>query len=254
LTLQVDLTGLEALTGTVADSANTFNAPLLAYRAGFSASQKAVSYEGYYTWAMTGPGYSFGSAKIAPDGTSRLKLSLSDGVTATASGLISSNGQMALYVSLYRGEGSLLSWLTFTNSTAALSTNAALWFHDHDFSLTNLSLWLGAYPTTVTGTNAFGAGSVSVQFSGGNLVNSPAKTVALDPNGIGGSFSNLSLTVSSTPGIYPGLGAGMFTGSYKDPASGKTIRFNGAVLHPTETGYGFFNTGNSPGPVVIQPQ
>ena len=63
LTLQVDLTGLEILTGTVSDVNNFFNAPLTALRS----SPAATADEGCYTWAMPGAasnapaGYSYGT-------------------------------------------------------------------------------------------------------------------------------------------------------------------------------------------------
>ena len=53
LTLQIDLSGLETITGAVSDTNDTFNAALTAFRAGFGASHPATGYEGYYAWAMS---------------------------------------------------------------------------------------------------------------------------------------------------------------------------------------------------------
>jgi hypothetical protein len=268
LTLQVDLSGLKILTGTVSDTNNTFNAPFTAYRAGFSASHRAANYDGYYTWAMPGApgnapaGYSYGTATVSAAGGVHLSIFLSDGATAIAAGSLSTNGQMPLYASLYGGKGSLLSWLSFTNSSNSLSTNGAFWFKDmvirgsyaNGFTLTNLFLWLGAYTAEGNGANALNSASVSVQLSDADLTNSIAEPIALNPNGIGGSFTNIVVTISDSAGVFTGLNAGMFTGLFKEPVSGKTIRFNGAVLHPLPAGYGFFTSGDLSGAVFIQPQ
>ncbi|MGD0812082.1 MAG: immunoglobulin domain-containing protein [Verrucomicrobiota bacterium] len=268
LTLLVDLTGLETLTGTVGDANDTFNAQLTARRAAFAPSHRATDYDGYYTWAMPGAagnapaGYSYGTAAVGAAGGVRLSLFMSDGANATASGEISSNGQMPLYASLYGGKGSLLSWLSFTNSSGGLSTNSAFWFKDggapgsysNGFTLTNLSLWMGAFPAAVAGTNALNAANVSVLLSGANLTNSIAEVIAVNPNGIGGSFANIVVTISDSAGVFTGLSAGTFTGFFKHPVSGNAVRFNGAILHPLPAGYGFFTTGGLSGAAVIEPQ
>ncbi len=268
LKLQVDLTGLETLTGAVSDASNTFNAQLTACRAGFSASNRATDYKGYYTWAMPGApgngpaGYSYGTATIALTGGVRLSLFFGDGATASASGSLSTNGQMPLYVSLYGGKGSLLSWLSFTNSSSSLSTNGAYWFKDrvtrgsdpNGFTLTNQFIWMGAFPAAHLGTNALNAAGVSVQLSGANLTNSITKAIALNVNGIGGSSGNVVVTISDSAGVFTGLGAGMFTGLFEDAMSGSTIRFNGAVLHQLPAGCGFFTSGGLSGAVYIEPQ
>jgi hypothetical protein len=277
LTLQVDLTGSETLTGTVSDTNNTFNAQLTAFRAGFSASHPAANYEGYYTWAMPGAagnapaGYSYGTATIAAAGGVHLALFLSDGTTTTASGSLSTNGQMPLYVSLYGGKDALLSWLSFTNFSSILSTNTAFWFkgvvnvdpppdpspyrtsspvtkdtYTDGFTLTNLTLLMGAYTAEAKGTDALDAPSVSVQLSAADLTNPISNTIALNSSGIGGSSASTAMNLSDKTGL--------FSGSFKDPTSGKTVHFNGAILRSLPAGYGFFTSGGLSGAVVIDPQ
>jgi plastocyanin len=259
LTLQVDLPGLEMLTGAVGDVNNTFNAQLTACRTGFDASHKATNYAGYYTWAMPGAatnapaGYSYGTAAVAAAGDVRLILFLSDRTITTASGSLSAYGQMPLYVSLYGGKGSLLAWLSFTNSTSIHSTNGAYWLKDtvasgsyaNGFTLTNLLLWLGEYSAEEIGTNALDAASVSVRLSDADLTNSIAGAVILNPNGIGGSFTNIVLTLFDS--------TGMFTGTFKEPDSGGMVRFNGIVLRSLPAGYGFFTRDDLSGAVLITP-
>jgi hypothetical protein len=268
LTVQVDLSGLETLTGMIADASNAFHAQLTAFRAGFSATNHATFYQGDYSWAMSGAagnapaGYSYGTATIAGAGGVHLSLFLSDGTITSASGLLSTNGQMPLYASLYGGKGSLLSWLSFTNSSNSPSTNGAYWLKDRvargpypsGFTLTNLFIWMGAFPAAHPGSNALNAANVSVQLSGADLSNSITEAIALNVNGIGGSFPGIVVTIAGSTGVFTGLRAGMFTGLFTDPASASTVRFNGAVLHPLPAGYGFFTSGDLSGAVLIEPQ
>jgi hypothetical protein len=278
LTLQVDLTGLQTLTGTVADTGSTFNALLTAYRAGSSTSQTAANYEGYYTWIMTGgsgntpAGFSYGTARITAAGAVHLSIFLSDGTTTAAAGSLSANGLMPLYVSLAGGKDSLLSWLSFTNSSLILSTNGAYWFkgpvpvpsppsspynpyrvqelvaknaYNGGFTLTNLTLLMGAYTAEPKGTDALNASSVSVQLSGADLSSSISNVITLSTSGVGGSNTSATVNISDKTGL--------FSGSFKDPISGKMVHFNGAVLHPAAAGYGFFISSDLSGTVVLDP-
>ena len=259
LTLKVDLTGLEMLAGTVSDVNNTFNAPLTAFRAGFGASHKAADYNGYYTWAMPGgtgdapAGYSYGTATIAPAGGVRLTIFLSDGTRTTASGALSTNGQTSLYAPFTAEMARFFLGCHSQIPPTGFPTNDAFWFKEsvakgsypNGFSLTNLSLWLGRYAAEGNGANALNSAAVSVQLSDADLAAPVSQSVTLDPNGIGGSFTNIVVTMSDN--------SGMFTGLFKNPVSGKTIRFNGTVLRSLPAGYGFFMSDNLSGAVMLAP-
>ena len=251
LTLQVDLSGSGTMTGTASDD-QTFNAQLNAYRPGFSTSNKATDYSGYYTWVMPGSpsngpaGNSFGTATISGTGGVHLTVSLSDGTSTTASGSISPNGVIPLYVSLYGGKGSLISWLSFNDSAAILFTNGAFWFKNADFALTNLSLLTGAYSAEGAGVNALNASSASVQLSGANLATPISETISLNANGAGTSSNNLTANLSNK--------SGLFNGSFKDPTSNKTAHFHGAILRATPSAYGYFIANDVSGAIFVQPQ
>jgi hypothetical protein len=275
LTLQVDLSGLEMLTGTVADASNTFSAQLTAYRAGFSASSPATAYEGYYTWAMPAAsgiapaGNSYGTAKVAAAGGVQMSLTFGDGTTTTAAGSLAQNGWMPLYVSLYSGRGSFLAWLSFNKSSGSLSTNGVLWFNDgiplfkvdaagnpvpvtvatgpfpDGFTLTNLSLFMAPYSAAGKGTNALDSANVAIQLTGADLTNSITDTIALNSSGAGGSSATTSVNISGKTGL--------FTGSFKEPVSGATVQYAGAVLQPAQWGYGTFISGGLPGAVALAP-
>jgi hypothetical protein len=275
LTLQIDSSGLETLTGTVTDSGKTFDAQLTAYRAGFSASTPATAYEGYYTWAMpaaTGiapAGNSYGRAAIAAAGGVQLGVTLGDGTTTTAGGSLSANGLMPLYVSLYNGEGSFLAWLSFTKSSGTVSTNTAYWFKNpialfkldaagnpvpvtvatgpfpDGFTLTNLSLFMASYAPEGKGINAIDSTDVVIQVSGADLTNSISNSIALSSSGVGGSSATIAVNISDKTGL--------FTGSFKDLVSDKTVNYGGSVLQPFKSGWGTFIGGGLSGAVVIEP-
>ncbi len=275
LTLQAAVSGLETLTGTVADSSNTFKAQLIAYRTGFSASSPATAYEGYYTWAMPaapgiGPdGNSFGTATVSKSGGVQLSVSLGDGATTTAAGALSSNGLMPLYVSLYNGTGSFLTWLSFVKSPSSLSTNGAYWFKDplilsrpdaagNPVAIKvnpcwpfprwlhleqSVSFLMATYTPEAAGINALNASDVSVQLSGADLTNSISNSIALNSSGNGGSSATTVLSVSDKTGL--------FTGSFEDPTTGKMTHFNGAVIQQLNGGWGTFIGGGLSGAVDI---
>jgi hypothetical protein len=275
LTLQVDLSGSGTLTGSVADANNLFNSQVTAYRAGFSKSSPATEFEGYYTWAMPAvsgiapAGNSYGAATVAPAGGVQLSIALGDGTTTTSSGSLSTSGLMPLYVSLYSGQGSLLAWLSFNKTSGSPSTNGAYWFKDplalfkvdasgnpvpvivktgpfpDGFTLTNLSLFLGTYAAPGKGTNALDSINASVLLLGADLTNSITDTITLDSSGVGGSSASTSVNISGKTGL--------FTGSLKDPISGATTRYAGAVLQPWQLGYGTLSGGGLSGGVVIAP-
>jgi hypothetical protein len=275
LTLQFDMSGLETLTGTVADSSNTFNAQIIAYRAGFSASNPATAYEGYYTWAMPAvpgiapAGNSFGTATVSPSGGVQISVSLGDGTTTTAAGALSMNGLMPLYVSLYNGNGSLFAWLSFVKSSSSLSTNGAYWFKNQaalskldasgnpvpvtvatgpdpdGFILTNLSLFMASYAPEGNGINALDATDVVINLSGADLTNSITNSIALNSSGMGGSSATTMVNISDKTGL--------FSGSFLDSISDKTVKYEGAVLQPFQAGWGTFIGGGLSGSAVIEP-
>lgn len=260
LALQVDLSGLQTLTGTVTDTNHSFDAQLTAYRAGFSASDKTTAFAGNYTWAMSGAasnapgGYSYGTASVADTGAVHTGVFLADGSSSTFAGSISTNGVMPLYVSLSAGKESFLAWLTFTNSTTDLSTNSAFWLKSSGgkglyatgFTLSNLSLLMGAYSAPAKGANALGASTVSLQLSGAGLMGTNTDSVTLNASGTGTDANQAALSVNGHTGLV--------SGTFKDPASGKTIHLNGAVLKQLPAGYGFFIDNNESGAVVVEPQ
>jgi hypothetical protein len=292
LTIKVDLSGGETLSGMVSDSSNSFNAQLYAYRAGFSAANLAKNYEGYYTWAMPAvsgiapAGHSFGSATVLAAGAVQMSLILGDGTKTTAAGSLSTTGMMPLYLSLYGGKGSMLAWLSFSNSAGTLSTNGAYWFRD------SITLFKDPPPARVTGpsryavkTDLFPSGVVPITVATGpfpdgfTLTNLWLYVAAYTPEakGINAfdaasidvqlSGADLTNTVSNTIAVNSaGVGGssatlsvsvsgktGLFSGSFKDSVVNAPARYQGVVIQPWLTGYGNFISGGLSGATLIEP-
>jgi hypothetical protein len=145
-----------------------------------------------------------------------------------------------MYVSLYVGKGSVMSWLTFTNlSTSDVSGNL-VWTKlagasptSYPLGFTNGTKVVGSvYVMPLDLGKALNLSGAVVSFSGGNVttpfnnvvsVNAGSQVVNLSPNAM-----NLQITKNT----------GLFAGTVQDPASGQTYAFGGVVLQKQNAGYG----------------
>jgi len=137
LHLEMDLSpGAPLVTGTLSDGAWT--ADLIADRAVFDQKTTPAPQAGRYNFVIApvasyGPGSSdlkeSGSGKIFVEKSGRAQLTgtLSDRTRFSASGIIGADGQLALYVPLYKGEGMVLSWIRFADSSADDLNGAMIW-------------------------------------------------------------------------------------------------------------------------------
>jgi hypothetical protein len=253
LTLSLDLSGVNGLTGSIVcastNSTNAFDASLQAYR---EISWNS-DYIGYYTWAMngslfgggTGPeGYSYGTATIPAKGEAVLSLYLSDGVSTIAKGGLTEGGLWPLFLSLNGSQGSLSGWLTF--ATNGLTVNTMEWFkrpvvhgyYTNGFALTNLPLVLSPY---LKGTNSLGSSNVVVQLSGDDLTNTLIDLVTL------GAGTNFSVMDTNHIAVSLDLKTGIFSGTFIDPADGEGAPFRGALVQPSQEAFGFFLPTNDLG-------
>ena len=128
------LTGQAAdqVTGSVSDG--VWTAPLLGDRAVFGITNVAPQL-GVYTFTLltdsngdSAPSYgSYGKATVKTNGAVVLSGALSDTAGINQSTYISKTGQWPLYVPLYKGAGSLLGWVTFTNQPTLKLTGDVSW-------------------------------------------------------------------------------------------------------------------------------
>ncbi|HXJ72653.1 MAG TPA: Ig-like domain-containing protein, partial [Candidatus Dormibacteraeota bacterium] len=133
LDLALDLGGgSDRVVGHVTDPQGGWTAELSGDRALIYSGSNPWPYQGHYTLVFTNRdsaiqlGDSFGTVNINR-GRITLSGSLADNTPVTQSVPISKDGQWPLYVALYGGKGSLLSWVAVgTNSSSAESMAGAL--------------------------------------------------------------------------------------------------------------------------------
>jgi hypothetical protein len=272
LTLQLDLSGVNPLTGSVSNSAQSWTASLSAVRAAFGASLPATNYEGNYLLAINGAsdpaaapaGYSFAQASISANGNVTLNGTMADGATFTAvSGTaISQDGDWPLYGSLFSGKGSVLAWVRFPGHTAPsqMTSGRASWFetagsgshyYTNGFSLLTdqLGLLVNRYQAPPRGAAVLPEVNYTVQVFGGNLGPGFSENITINTNNAvvvpGLNTNKLSLTNNA--------GAGTFAGSFVSPATGSNTALKGVLLPATDAGFGYFLGTNQGGGVLIQP-
>jgi hypothetical protein len=249
------------VTGEVSDG--SWIAQLLADRATFNATTNPAPFAGKYTMAIPGlangadspNGDGFGS--IVVDGAGRLRLTgeLADGTKLSQSVPISANGQWPLYISLYGGKGSVLSWITFANQITNQLTGLLNWtkptvltskyypmgfIHESDVHGSSYR------PPTGTTNRVLNWSDGQVVLTGGNLGNGFANRVILKSNNKISNTSSNKLDATIT------LSTGLFSGRATDPLTGKPVPFRGALLQSLQCGTGYCSGTNRFGCVQLQ--
>ena len=179
---------------------------------------------------------------VNTSGGVRLVGALADGTIVSQSATLSGSGQWPLYLSLYGGKGSVLSWVTFTNRPADDLNGLLSWIKPalprvryYRAGLTNETLLAGSvYARPIGATNrVLNLTNGVVVLSGGNLAAISTNSVTLNaPNKVLNLSSNkLALRIS--------LPNGLFAGSFKDPDSGRTFPLRGALLQKQGLGSGY---------------
>jgi hypothetical protein len=227
-------------------TSSNWMATLLADRAVFNTRTNPAPYKGKYTLMVSGQtgdaslpaGYGYGRMSVSPGGMGSFAGKLADGTVVSKSAPLSKNGNWPLYVPLYAGNGSILSWMTFTNQAnddvnGALSwiklPNAKARYYPDGF--TNDCQAVGSAYVPPVHSNILDLTSAQLEFCGGNLRCSFTNFLTLGLNSKVSSSSN-HLTMSFT------LANGTYHGTVLDPSSGNACQFSGAVLQKMNAGYG----------------
>lgn len=269
VTLQLDLSGVAPLTGSISNVAQSWNGSVRAVRAAFGRALPATNYAGNYSLAITGPdsansppGSSYAMITVGSDGSVVLNGRLADGTPLTSDGAaISQAGEWPLYSSLFAGKGSVLSWINFPAHTAPGATaSAAMWFetaasgpyYTNGFNLlTNqLAVQLDCYLPPSRGIAVLPGINYSIQIFGGGLSAGLSNNLAINSN------NSVAVTGSNTNGLSITLNpaAGSFTGRFTNSALRGPVPFNGILLPDSDTGLGYFLGTNQAGAIIIQPQ
>ena len=259
--LQLDMTpGTDRLSGQLSDG--TWSAELAAHRTVFNVKTNPTPFAGHYTLIIPGfaddptlpGGDGCGSVTVLGGGTVALAGTLADGTVMTQRAPLSKEGHWPLYVSLYGGKGSILSWVTFTNSTnvggrlnwnkPALATSK---YYRDGFSIESM-LTGSAYSPPVSATDrilSFSNGVVV--WSGGNLSQPMTNNVVISPN------NKVTLPASGKTVLTIAPATGLLRGSVSDATTGKLFLFKGALLKGWDSGAGYFLGTNQSGRVTLLP-
>jgi hypothetical protein len=147
-----------------------------------------------------------------------------------------------LYAPLYTGQGSLVSWLTFTNRSSDDLNGRLSWIkpttrgaHYYAAGFTNQYDVVGSsYIAPAGGADkALSLTTATISFARGNLPANFSNSLACTSAGRLSNVSTNKLSLSFT------LATGAFRGTVTDPCTGKCLPFNGAVFQKADTGYGF---------------
>jgi hypothetical protein len=269
--LQLDLSGVNPLTGSISNTTQAWTASLSAIRSAFGAALPATNYEGNYLLAINGAtnpavapaGYSYATARISPDGGVTLSGTMADGAVFTATGAaISQSGDWPLYGSLFSGKGSVLAWVKFPGHSgpSQMTSGQALWFetagrgshyYTNGFSLlTNqLALFVNHYVAPPKRVAVLTGVNYTVQIFGGNLSTSLSDNVTINSNNAvvtpGPNTNKLSIIINATEGT--------FSGSFVSPVTSGTTALKGVLLPDNNTGCGYFLGTNQGGGILIKP-
>jgi hypothetical protein len=241
----------------------TWTAALGGDRAVFNSRTNRAPFAGAYTVVLPGQdgdplapaGNGFGSVRVSPNGIAALAGTLADGTKVSQSVSLSRGGQWPLYIPVYSGKGSVLSWLTFTNTLTNDLDGAVSWIKPgnpraryYPAGFTNQCVAVGStYAAPRFSTNqVLDLDAASVEFCGGDLTNAFTNSVAFLPSRIVSESTNrLSLSFSRSTGT--------FRGTVADPTSGKSLSFSGAALQKQGAGYGLLLGAAQSACVVIAP-
>ncbi len=258
LSLQIQSTnGIPQIDGSVSDG--VWMAELLADPAWSDLTDHP--YYGAYTLMIPGQPDAtyepagFGHATVTVDwaGNILLQGKLADGEIITQSVPISKNREWPLYVSLYGGKGSILSWITFTNRSSDNLAGPLSWIKPslpgavyYPGGFTNEAMVSGTLYTPPTTNRLLNFSAGQVVFSGGGLSQPLTNSVTLDP-------LNRVINLTGNPMTFTiSLVNGTFTGTFRSPASAPTRTFEGVLLPLQNAGYGFFLGTNQSGQVRLE--
>jgi hypothetical protein len=253
----------DQITGRIADTNAAWRAALIADRATFDArTNPATNFANRYTLLIPGSantpaepaGDGAGDFAVDTHGYVRFTGVLADGSPMAQQVPLSKNGAWPFYVSLYRGGGSLLGWLSITNSAQPDLGGLVSWsrpagrspkVHTNGFTLD--SMLIGSFYRPPGTNTIFEPTNAIVVFSEGNL---------------GGSVTNDVMLARNARVAYPGTNklkltltqkTGRFTGSVTPPGTKRSVSFKGAILQKQGYGGGFFLGTNESGRVYFSP-
>jgi hypothetical protein len=253
LTVQLTLDlvdGTDQITGTISDG--TWTASVLAHRAVFNKTDNLAPQAGRYTLIVPGDdqdaanqpgGDSFGTVTVDAGGNVKFSGVLADGTKVSQRVPLSKNGWWPLFVPLYSGSGSILSWVGFVESSEASFTGVFNWIKP---AQPNGKLYMDGFtvqrefsgssyrPPTNSLDRVLQFSEGGVEFSAGDLAEGFENEVILGDNNKVSNLGINRLTLSIT------LSSGLFSGSVTPPDGTRSVSFRGALHQKQNYGSGFF--------------
>ncbi len=259
--LQLDFAGGEALAGSVSDGAWT--AELTAFRAIHSGSQPGLEGSSKYTLVIPGgadaaaqpAGYGFGKLTVDNLGNLSFSGTLGEGTKVTQGSVVVGQGVWPLFSSLYGGKGLLLGWLGFTNPPTwdiggrvswikLPQPSAKLYPQGFEFA-EGIEAAVSAFVFT-NGVRLVNWSDGVIELQGSNLSQPISNLLSLEANNQVRGTNRLSLTIATS--------SGLFQGKVMNPATGKAILVQGALLQKQNAGFGFFLGPTQSGSVNLGPE
>jgi hypothetical protein len=226
------------------------------------ATTNVAAYVRNYTLVIPGttndpacpPGDGFAAVSVNSQGKVTLRGMLADGTALSPMTTVSKNGEWPLYVSLYAGKGSVLSWVSITNPPSGGLGGLLSWIkpvrptdklYPNGFGKT-IEVGGSPYVPPVGRTNfALSFTNGLLRLSEGNLA-SPLTNSA-------NFVSNTRATGSNSLVLTLDLPSGLFNGTVRESSTGRTITFKGAVLQNRDSGAGFFLGPSQSGHAILAP-
>ena len=270
LTMQLDF-GLPQLHGSLSNGVSGgWVAHLEADRKVFDArANPATNYAGKYTLVIPGGtdengsvwlGDGYMSLQVDAGGNVTYSGSLADGTTiGPVTVPVSADGWVPVYVPLYRGNGSLWSWVGLDGGQPALVVGGRLtWIKPAGSTIYPAGLNQAIVPHGTRFTPPASGGRVLaltngvVIFEGGKLTEPLVNEVRLTSNN---RFTDVTRTNKLTFILYPfgGLAAGAFLGYVTEPGSARTTPFKGVLVQGENAGYGYLLETTRSGQVRVLP-
>jgi hypothetical protein len=251
-------TSIPDVSGAVSDG--IWTASYLADRSRWNSTNNP--YQGRYSIVLPGgagdpnspPGHGYGAVQIDRTGNIILNGRSGDGQVLSQTVPISPSGEWPLYAALYNGNGSILSWLSFTNDVIAPVRGLLSWIK---YPSTATAFYRSGFSNDLAVLGSRYAGSTSnrvirmdygqVIATDGNLPGPLVNTVRLSPTSTitTDAASGFKMTLNRTNGT--------FSGSFRLPGTTTTRSFYGSLLQNRDVGFGYFLGTNQSGGIRFVP-
>ena len=260
--LTVTLSGVNGnkITGVVHDA--THDVPLQANRAVYSAANPTPQ-AGSYTLELIGlsspkapNGHGFGNVTITPSGSINFIANLADDITVSQGASVANAGIWPLYIPAYGGKGSVLGWLSFTNSSASKCVGNLRWVKAPTPSSKNYKAGFATRIPVIGSTFTRAAAGLGISLNNSSVVLDAAKIYNPLNNPVTATNRN-TITFAQTGAraqqlvVTPNFGR--FTGKFFNPVTRKNTTVRGIVLQNQGYAAGYFlGSDNLSGRVTLQ--